>query len=382
MARRIFVSYQDEDQLTPNGFDLMKYTEDLNLRFIGRHLLDRMKINDAAYSDRKIRQQIRGSSLTIIILGRKVGNSQWVAREIQWSLEKKPPNGLLGIRLNPEAKIPDRLYNCRVEILEWQRFEDVHEFQSAIRRAAAAAKRATYMPANSSATCARIAIPGPETVAPQSGRPSGAADGPQRGELLDAEEAIALAVDVAIDGWQQAAAERLADALGEEIWTAFTHRWRPGNCRVLAGIARELLELKAKSHDAIGELADWLADRLLEIFEPTIERQIACALVRALAKKVHLPTDDVLTESARTLRIIGIYVCVQFARDLANCQCLKDLAHDLFKNLAENLALQELKNILRNVESNVRPELTSYELEEVVRNVLTEIRPPRDSAEE
>jgi hypothetical protein len=78
-----------------------------------------------------------------------------VAREIAWSLDKEPPNGMLGIRLSPDASIPEELQECGAEILDWFKPEDVHEFQAAIARARAAANRTKNMPTNSVNSCAR-----------------------------------------------------------------------------------------------------------------------------------------------------------------------------------------------------------------------------------
>jgi hypothetical protein len=155
MPRRVFISYQHEDQLTARGFNLMRFNENLDLEFVGRHLLDPVKSNDPDYISRKIKEQITGSSVTVVLIGDETAASEWVGREIQWSLEKRPPNGILGIRLNAEAEIPQELTDCGAEILEWYAPEDVHEFAEAIERAADAAKRAPLMPVNSASTCSR-----------------------------------------------------------------------------------------------------------------------------------------------------------------------------------------------------------------------------------
>ena len=155
MPRRIFISYQHNDQLTAKGFNLMRYNKHLDLNFVGRHLLDPVKSNDADYISRKIREQIRGSSVTVVIIGDGTAASSWVGREIQWSCDKVPPNGLLGIRLAPEAEIPEALKENGAEILEWYDPQDVHEFPEAIERAAALAARTRLMPVNSPSTCTR-----------------------------------------------------------------------------------------------------------------------------------------------------------------------------------------------------------------------------------
>jgi hypothetical protein len=155
MARRVFISYQHKDQLKAKGFNLMRYNEHLELKFAGRHLLDPVKSDNPAYISSKIREQIKWSSVTVVLIGDNTARSDWVGREIQWSLDKRPPNGLLGVRLSSDAPVPVELTERGAEILNWYEPEDVHEFQAAIERAAAAARLTLAMPTNSANTCAR-----------------------------------------------------------------------------------------------------------------------------------------------------------------------------------------------------------------------------------
>ncbi len=155
MMRRIFISYQHEDLPKAKGFNLMRYNTHLGLEFVGRHILDPIKSDNRAYISSKIREQIKGSSVTVVLVGDNTAQSKWVGREIQWSLDKKPPNGLLGIRLSPDSPIPSVLAGCGAEVLNWYEPEDVHEFQAAIKRAAGMARLASMMLTNSARTCAR-----------------------------------------------------------------------------------------------------------------------------------------------------------------------------------------------------------------------------------
>jgi hypothetical protein len=133
----------------------MRYNKHLGLEFAGRHLLDPVKSDDPAYIGSKIREWIRGSSVTVALIGEVTNQSIWVGREIRWSLDKKPPNGLLGIRLGPHASVPDELIQSGAWILNWYEPEDVHEFQAVIERAAAAARLTLATPTNSVSTCGR-----------------------------------------------------------------------------------------------------------------------------------------------------------------------------------------------------------------------------------
>lgn len=153
MARRVFISYQHRDQMKAKGFNLMRHNPNVNLDFSCRHLLDPVHSHDREYISSKIREQITGSSATIVLIGRDTGQSEWVAKEIEWSRDKG--NGLIGIRIDPDADVPSGLDEAGAEILDWANPEDVHEFDAAIERAIAGTFRGRNMPTNSISTCSR-----------------------------------------------------------------------------------------------------------------------------------------------------------------------------------------------------------------------------------
>lgn len=155
MRRRVFVSYQHKDQMKAKGLNLMTYNKNLDVDFVGRHLLDPVDSTDPDYISRKIREQIKGSSATIVLIGKETAESGWVTKEIGWSLAKEPPNGLLGIRIDPDVNIPAELTEAGAEILNWYEPDDVHEINAAIERAIAATSRGSNVPVNSASTCAR-----------------------------------------------------------------------------------------------------------------------------------------------------------------------------------------------------------------------------------
>lgn len=141
MARRVFVSYHHADQMKAKGFDLMRYNRALGLEFTTRGLLDPVRSTDPAYIERCIKERQRGTSATVVLMNDATADSDWVSKEIQWSTEKSPPNGLVGIRLSPDAPVPAGMEGA--EILNWDDPEDVREFGPAIERAANAARRLT-----------------------------------------------------------------------------------------------------------------------------------------------------------------------------------------------------------------------------------------------
>lgn len=141
MARRVFISYQHRDQGKARGLNLLRWNKNVDIEVSTRHLLSPVKSNDTAYISGKIREQIRGTSVTIVLLGRQTAESKWVGREIEWSLEKDNPNGILAIRIDEGAKIPDSIVECGAEVIDWLRPGDSAEFEDAIERAALTAGR-------------------------------------------------------------------------------------------------------------------------------------------------------------------------------------------------------------------------------------------------
>lgn len=155
MKRRIFLSYQHEDQLKAKGFNLMRYNKGLELEFVTRGLLDPVNSANDSYISRQIKDRMKGTSVTVVLLGEKTADSVWVANEIRWSTEKNPPNGLLVIKLTPNVSVPDGLEGA--EILDWTSPEDVYEFAAAIDRAARIPRRMAQAAAaaGSGSSCGR-----------------------------------------------------------------------------------------------------------------------------------------------------------------------------------------------------------------------------------
>lgn len=141
MARRVFLSYQHRDHGRAKGFNLMRYAPNSKLESSVRHLLSPVASTGRAYIAGRIRGQMAGTSVTVVLIGRDTAGSTWVADEIRWSLEKGRPNGLLGILIDPDATIPAALLDYGAQIIDWHKPEDVAGFEDAIEQAALRAGR-------------------------------------------------------------------------------------------------------------------------------------------------------------------------------------------------------------------------------------------------
>lgn len=144
MARRIFISFDYDDQAQAKGFNLLRWNDNVSLEFVGRHLLDPVNSTNQGYIESKVNEQIDGTSATVVLLGKNTHNSEWVAKEIRKSLAKDNPNGVLAIKLKgndgevpADSPVGQALKDAGAEIIGW----DVHQFQAAIERAVAMAGR-------------------------------------------------------------------------------------------------------------------------------------------------------------------------------------------------------------------------------------------------
>jgi hypothetical protein len=146
VPRRIFISYQHDDQEKAKGFNLLRWNKNVDLEFVGRHLLDPVNSKNEEYIRQKVKEQLKGTSVTVVLLGHNTAGSDWVKDEIEWSVEKS--NGVLAIKLyddvadpSPDSPVGKALYNAGAEISSW----DVNKFEAAIERAFKSAGRAEAM---------------------------------------------------------------------------------------------------------------------------------------------------------------------------------------------------------------------------------------------
>jgi hypothetical protein len=143
MPRRIFISYQHEDRMKAMGFNLLQWSKNVDFEFVGRHLLQPVDSDNEAYIKTCIADQLKGTSVTVVLLGAKTHDSDWVAWEIARSLEKGRPNAIVAIRLEKDISVPhdspvgSELEAAGAEIIDW----DVSKFADAIERACTAAGR-------------------------------------------------------------------------------------------------------------------------------------------------------------------------------------------------------------------------------------------------
>ena len=131
MARRIFISFQHDDRMQAQGFNLLRWNPNVPVEFVGRHLLSPVESEDPEYIRRKIREQLDGISLTVALIGRNTANSEWVDFEIRESMARG--KGLLGIQVKDAGKVdaPPALVEAGAKIIDWDPDIFADEFERA-----------------------------------------------------------------------------------------------------------------------------------------------------------------------------------------------------------------------------------------------------------
>lgn len=131
-TRRVFISYEGSDRKKAKGFRLLRWNKNVDVEFHDRHLLDPVDSTNDQYIKRCINNELKGTSVTVVIVGENTKDSEWVDYEVQRSLDKG--NGIVAVKLPgvDDNKVPEKIRENGGEVVEW----NPHEFDGAIERAA------------------------------------------------------------------------------------------------------------------------------------------------------------------------------------------------------------------------------------------------------
>lgn len=137
MARRVFIAHASEDHDQAMGFRLLRWNINVDFSFFDRSLLAAVDSSNDQYVRRRIREEMLGTSVTVVLLGDETYRNSWVKWEIEESHERG--NGLLGIRLkgHSDARIPGALTQSGARVVNW----DPEIFEAEIEKAARNAGR-------------------------------------------------------------------------------------------------------------------------------------------------------------------------------------------------------------------------------------------------
>jgi hypothetical protein len=132
----------------------MQWNPNLDFEFTSRDLLTPVNSDNPDYVRAKIRDQMRGTSCIVVLLGKRTAQSDWVDFEIREAL--KEGKGVLGIRLKDagDVPIPPALQEAKAKVIDW----DPQQFEDEINKACLIADRPLLAPpmrTSSSPGCGR-----------------------------------------------------------------------------------------------------------------------------------------------------------------------------------------------------------------------------------
>ena len=90
----------------------------------------------------------------------------------------------------------------------------------------------------------------------------------------------------------------------------------------MARLAKQILETKRASHEIPARVAD-------RVFKATRMHEPERRFLSQLVQNIPLPHDKALAEAARSVRIIGVSLCVAGGYSMQKCHCFEDLANEM-----------------------------------------------------
>lgn len=120
MPNVVFFSFKEEDRkvvLTIKGRAINpRYT---NLNFKVRDLLKRWRTERETAIKQAISKSLKGTSRTIVFVGKRTHKSYWIPHEVQMTLEKNKPVYAIYLNRVDHAKIPKCLSDNSIHIYKW-----------------------------------------------------------------------------------------------------------------------------------------------------------------------------------------------------------------------------------------------------------------------
>ena len=120
MAKRVFLSFVVEDEVTVNLFRGQAKNKNNDLEFSDYSVREPYDSTNAAYIRSKIRERIAAASVTVCLIGETTYKSKWVDWELRTSRDEG--NKLFGVRLHSSAAkdpTPQALTDLKATVVDW-----------------------------------------------------------------------------------------------------------------------------------------------------------------------------------------------------------------------------------------------------------------------
>jgi len=121
--RRVFLSFRGEDKTLVDLFRGQAKNKNTDLDFIDFSLRAPFNSENAEYIKRGIRERIRQSSVTVVLIAESTYKSEWVDWEIRESV--RLGKGVVGVRLKDDSSIrtPDAIEEHGFRVVGWNHAE-------------------------------------------------------------------------------------------------------------------------------------------------------------------------------------------------------------------------------------------------------------------
>lgn len=121
--RRVFLSFRGEDKTLVDLYRGQAKNRNTDLDFIDFSLRAPFNSENAEYIRRGIRERIRQSSVTQVLITESTHKSKWIDWEIRESV--RLGKGVIGVKLNddPSVKIPDAIKEHGFRVVGWNHAE-------------------------------------------------------------------------------------------------------------------------------------------------------------------------------------------------------------------------------------------------------------------
>lgn len=135
MARRVFLSFVEEDLKKVNLFRGQAKAKNNNLEFSDYSLKVPFNSSNADYIKRGIREKIKNVSVILCLIGKTTYTSKWVNWEIETSAELG--KGIVGVRIENLniVEIPKALMMRSAPIVNWNTDQILNAIEREANRA-------------------------------------------------------------------------------------------------------------------------------------------------------------------------------------------------------------------------------------------------------
>lgn len=119
MAKRVFISFVDEDRPHVNGLRLLASNPNVELEFYDESLQTAIDSSDAEYIKSRIRPMITRAGVTVCLIGPTTHTSGWVDWELEESAKQAKAIIAMAVKGVSSAVLPRLLRERGVSFYSW-----------------------------------------------------------------------------------------------------------------------------------------------------------------------------------------------------------------------------------------------------------------------